>query len=55
MELAISRLKRGKRRKGVEVIDKASVDDALEDFANEIEVGDRAVTGKIIDRKRVFL
>src|SRR6267154_1734797 len=30
MELAIGRLKRGKRRKGVEVIDEASVSDALE-------------------------
>src|SRR6267154_1164470 len=55
MELAISRLKRGKRRKGVEVIDKASVNDALEDFVNEIEVRDRAVAGEIINRKRVFL
>src|SRR6267154_2770150 len=55
MELAIGRLKRGKRRKGVEVIDKASVNDALEDFGNEIEVRDRAVAGEIINRKRVFL
>ena len=30
------------------------MDDALEDFGNQIEVGDRAVTGKIIERKRVF-
>src|SRR6267154_1820452 len=55
MELAIGRLKRGKRRKGVEVIDKASVNDALEDFGNEIGVRDRAVAGEIINRKRVFL
>src|SRR6267154_521290 len=55
MELAIGRLKRGKRRKGVKVIDKASVNDALVDFGNEIEVRDRAVAGEIINRKRVFL
>src|SRR6267154_2040231 len=55
MEIAIGRLKRGKRRKGVEVIDKASVNDALEDFGNEIEVRDRAVAGEIINRKRVFV
>src|SRR6267154_889771 len=55
MELAIGRLKRGKRRKGVEVIDNASVNDALEDYGNEIEVRDRAVAGEIINRKRVFL
>ena len=36
------------------MIDKASVDDALEDFGNEIEVRDRAVAGEIINRKRVF-
>src|SRR6267154_724975 len=54
MELAIGRLKRRKRRKGVKVIDKAGVDDALENFGNEIEVGDRAVAGEIINRKRVF-
>src|SRR6267154_3248550 len=55
MELAIGRLKSGNRRKGVEVIDKASVNDALEDFGNEIEVRDRAVAGEIINTKRVFL
>src|SRR6267154_3351275 len=55
MELAIGRLKRGKRRKGVKVIDKASVNDALEDFENEIDVRDRAGAGEIINRKRVFL
>src|SRR6267154_6122046 len=55
MELAIGILKRGKRRKGVKVIDKASVDDALENFGKEIEVRDRAVAGEIINRKRVFL
>src|SRR6267154_733862 len=54
MKLAIGRLKRGKRRKGVEVIDKTSVDDALEDFGNEIEVRDGAVAGEVINRKRVF-
>ena len=54
MELAIGRLKRGKRRKGAKVIDKASVDDALENFGNEIQVRDRAVAGEIISRKRVF-
>ena len=54
MKLAIGRLKRGKRRKGVEVIDKAGVDDALEDFGNEIEVRDGAVAGEVINRKRVF-
>ena len=46
MELARGRLKRGKRRKGVEVIDKASVDDALEDFGNKIEVRNGAVAGR---------
>src|SRR6267154_4099457 len=55
MELAIGRLKRGKRRKGVEVIDKASVNGALEDFGNETEARDRAAAGEIINRKRVFL
>src|SRR6267154_392447 len=55
MELAIGILKRGKRRKGVKVIDKASVDDAFENFGNEIEVRDRTVAGEIINRKRVFL
>src|SRR6267154_2008591 len=38
MELAIGRLKRGKRRKRVKMVDKASVDDALEDFGNKIKV-----------------
>src|SRR6267154_1438597 len=53
MELAIGRLKRGKRRKRVEMVDKASVDDALEDFGNKIKVGNRVVAGEIIDRKGV--
>src|SRR6267154_686073 len=54
MELAIGRLKRGKRRKRVKMVDKASVDDALEDFGNKIKIGNRAVAGEIIDRKGVF-
>src|SRR6267154_520202 len=54
MELAIDRVKRGKRRKRVKTVDKASVDDALEDFGNKIKVGNRAVARGIIDRKGVF-
>ena len=54
MKLAIGRLKRGKRRKRVKMVDKASVDDALKDFGNKIKVGNRAVAGEIIDRKGVF-
>src|SRR6267154_2419385 len=54
MKLAIGRLKRGKRRKRVEMVDKASVDDAFKDFGNKIKVGNRAVAGEIIDRKGVF-
>ena len=47
MELTIGRLKRGKRRKRVEIVDEPSMDDALEDFGNKIEVGDRAVTSDV--------
>src|SRR6267154_246493 len=54
MELAIGRLKRGKRRKRVEMVDKASVDDALENFETKIEVRNGAVAGEIINRKGVF-
>ena len=35
------------------MIDKASVNDALEDFGNGIEVRDRAVAAEIINRKSV--
>ena len=31
------------------------MEDVPEDFGNEIEVGDMAVAGEIINRKRVFL
>ena len=54
MEFAIGRLKREKRRKRVEMVNKASVDDALKDFGNKIEVINGAVAGEIINRKRVF-
>ena len=53
MELTLSRLKGGKRRKRVEMVDEASVDDALEDFGNKVEIRNGAVAGEVVNRKGV--
>ena len=54
MELAVSRLEMCDAREGIHVGSKSSVNDALNDFGDEVEVRDGPVTRKVVFREVVL-